>query len=205
MAFLTDEDKAALNDAVAAVEALSSAEVVVIVRAQSGSYLHADLLAGIGFGLLVLWFQLFSPWEFSLESILIAAPILGAAVALLVSRAPAVRRRLTSAGRRARSVRTAALAEFIQNGIDATRGRTGVLVYVSLLERLGEVVADRGVTRAVTPAEWDARVGALKAAVAAGEPGKVVATHLRGLAALLAVALPRADDDVDELPNAVVA
>src|SRR5258706_15961739 len=122
MAFLTDEDKAALTDAVTAVEALSSAEVVVIVRAQSGSYLHADLLAGIGFGLLVLWFQLFSPWEFSLESILVAAPLLGAVGGLVVSRAPGVRRRLASAGRRERSVRTAAQAGVIQNSIFAPLG-----------------------------------------------------------------------------------
>jgi putative membrane protein len=205
VAFLTDVDKAALQDAVSAIEERSSAEVVVIVRAQSGPYLHADLLAGIAFGLFILWFQLFSPWEFSLASILLAPPVLGAGTGWLVSRAPGVRRRLTPAGRRARAVRTAALAEFIENGVDATRGRTGLLVYVSLLERAGEVIADRGITRRVARAEWDGRVGALKASVAAGEPGRVVASHLRGLGELLATPLPRAEDDVDELANTVIA
>jgi putative membrane protein len=202
---LTDVDKAALNDAVAAVERRSSAEVVVIVRAQSDSYLEADLLAGIAFGLFILWFQLFSPWDFSLVSILVAPPIFGALVGLLVSRAPDVRRRLTSAGRRARAVRKAALAEFIEQGIDGTRGRTGLLVYVSLLERAAEVVADRGVTRHVAEAAWDDQVRALKSAVAGHEPGRVVAARILGMGDLLAAALPRADDDVDELANTVIA
>ena len=46
--FLTDESKAALAEAVRAVESCSSAELVVAVRPRSGSWLHADLMAGSG-------------------------------------------------------------------------------------------------------------------------------------------------------------
>ena len=67
MAFLTDADKAALAAAATAIEARSSAEIVIVIRAQSDPYVHADLLAGIAAGVLLLWFQLFSPWEFTSE------------------------------------------------------------------------------------------------------------------------------------------
>ena len=51
--FLTPESKAALAQAARGVEACSSAELVVAVRPRTGSYLHADLLAGIVAGIAV--------------------------------------------------------------------------------------------------------------------------------------------------------
>jgi putative membrane protein len=205
MSFLTAEAKAALTDAVASIEERSSAEVVVLVRPQSGRYRDADLTAGIAAGLFTLWFQLFSPWEFSLASILVAPVAVGAGMALLVSRAPGPRRWLTREAGRREAVLTAARAAFLERGVDRTRARTGILVYLSLLEREAEVVPDRGIQQAVPPREWDERVAALQRALRAGEPGSVVAGHLRELGAVLAVALPRGADDTDELGNEVVA
>jgi putative membrane protein len=187
------------------VEARSSAEVVIVVRPASGSYLAADLIAGIAMALVWLWFQLFSPWEFRLEWILAGPPLLGAATALAVSRAPGVRRRLTPSARRRDAVRSAACAVFLDRGVDRTRGRTGLLVYVSLLERRAEVVADRGIESAVPATEWKARVAALVDGVARGEPGRALAARLVELGDLLAAALPRSAEDVDELSNEVVA
>src|SRR4028118_1606064 len=65
-AFLSDAAKQALTDAVHFVEMRSSAELVVAVRARSGSYLHADLIAGILAALASLIGLLFSPWPFEL-------------------------------------------------------------------------------------------------------------------------------------------
>ena len=205
MAFLTDADQAALAAAATAIEARSSAEIVIVIRAQSDPYVHADLLAGIAAGVLLLWFQLFSPWEFSLLWILVGPILFGGATGLLVSRAPGTRRLLTGARWRERIVRNAARAEFLEQGIDTTRGRTGILVYVSILERMAEVVADRGVLRAVPEAEWNAKANALKQAVARGERADALAAHVYGLTDLLARALPRAADDEDELSQEVVA
>ena len=42
--FVNDEAKRAFKDSIEAIEACSSAEVVVTVRHHSGSYLHADLI-----------------------------------------------------------------------------------------------------------------------------------------------------------------
>jgi putative membrane protein len=202
--FLADADKAALQQAVASIEGRSSAEAVVVVRAQSGSYAHVDLGAGIVMGVAVLWIQLFSPWEFSLLSILVAPVAAGGATAWLMSRAPGVRRKLTREAARRRNVRTAARAEFLERGIDRTRGRTGLLVYVSRLERAAEVVGDRGIER-VAPAGWSEAVAAIDRAVAGGEPGRKVAERIVALGDLLAATLPRASDDVDEIANVVVA
>jgi putative membrane protein len=205
MALLHDAAQNALREAAADVEARSAAEVVIVVRRQSGSYRDVDLVAGIGAGLLLLWYQLFSPTEFSLGSIFWGPPLLGAIVAVAVSRWPLARRLLTTAERRRLAVREAACATFVERGMDATRGRTGLLIYVSAVERAVEVLADRGLKAALPEAEWQARISALRAAAAASDPWPAVAAQVRALGDLLAKALPSAADDVDELADEVVA
>jgi putative membrane protein len=202
--FLTDAAKAALLDAVRAVEARSAAEVVVAVRERSGSYLHADLIAGILAANLVLFYQLFSPWEFSLPLIQVAPTGVGLLVGLATSITPWARRALTPRRTREAMVRTAARATFVEKGVTATRARTGILVYVAVLERTAEVVADVGVTKAMPAEAWRAATARVEEAAGAGD-GLALADAVAALGDGLAAALPRAADDVNELADEVGA
>ena len=202
--FLTDAAKAALLDAVRAVEARSAAEVVVAVRERSGSYLHADLVAGIVAANLVLFYQLFSPWEFSLPLIQVAPTGVGLLVGLATSITPWARRALTPRRTREAMVRTAARATFVDKGVAGTRARTGILIYVGVLERTAEVVADVGVTRAVPADRWAAATARVSQSARHGD-GADVAAAVAGLTDVLAAALPRSADDVNELADEVGA
>jgi putative membrane protein len=202
--FLTEQTKAALLDAVRTVESRSAAEVVLAVRERSGSYLHADLIAGIVAANLVLFFQLFSPWEFSLPLIQVAPTGIGLLVGLVTSLTPWARRALTRRRERERMVRTAARATFVEKGVADTRARTGILVYVGVLERMAEVVADVGVTRAVPADHWAAAVARVSEAARDGD-GAAVGAAVARLGDVLATALPRTVDDVNELADEVGA
>ena len=202
--FLTDAAKAALLDAVRAVEARSAAEVVVAVRERSGSYLHADLVAGIVAANLVLFYQLFSPWEFSLPVIQVAPTGVGLLVGLATSITPWARCALTPRRTREAMVRTAARATFVDKGVAGTRARTGILIYVGVLERTAEVVADVGVTRAVPADRWAAATARVSQSARHGD-GADVAAAVAGLTDVLAAALPRSADDVNELADEVGA
>ena len=61
--------------------------------------------------------------------------------------ATAVRRLFSSEKFRRKSVRTAAAAMFYEAGIANTNAEMGVLIYLSLLERRLELIADRGVLK----------------------------------------------------------
>jgi putative membrane protein len=202
--FLTDAAKAALLDAVRAVEARSAAEVVVAVRERSGSYLHADLIAGIVAANLVLFYQLFSPWEFSLPVIQVTPAAIGLLVGLATSITPWARRALTPRRTREAMVRTAARAMFVEKGVAGTRERTGILVYVAVLERMAEVVPDVGVTKAVPTDRWAEAAARVAHAAGAGDAGTVAAA-VTALGDVLAPALPRVADDVNELADEVGA
>ena len=200
--FLDERGKEALRGAVRAVEERSAAEVVILVRDRSGPYLHASLLSGAIAGYLTLWFQLFSPWEYSLLAIQIAPAVIGALIGWLTTALPHVQRWLTPKGVRESYVRTAARAAFHDGGIADTRGRTGVLVYISRLEREAEVIADRGVRDAVDGPAWDRAALAIRSAASARDPdAAAVAAAIAGLGDLLQPVLPRGADDVNELPD----
>lgn len=201
--FLTDEAKRALTDSVRDVEAVTSAELVVAVRARSGSYLHADLTAGILAGLLTLAVLLFSKWEFGLVWFVLDPLLAGLLAGWISSWAPGLRRAFTGRADRRRHVESAARALFVEKRVHNTRGRTGMLLYISLLEREAVIVPDVGLEALVATEPWKAAVAAVEAAVHGKEDGVQVARKISDLGAVLSPVLPRAADDVDELANEV--
>lgn len=201
--FLSEPGKQALRGAIETVEGRSSAELVIVVRAASGSYLHADLIAGIVGAMLTLAALLYLPVDFGLHSFLVDPPLLGLVFALFSWRLPPLRRLLTPRAQRDQRVLQAAQAAFFAKGVRRTSAATGILVYVSQLERRAEVVADHGVLAAVEAGPWQAAVAAIDERVAAGADAAAVAEAIIGLAALLEPALPRSEDDVNELADEV--
>jgi putative membrane protein len=203
--FPGEEGKAALGAAAREIEAASDAEVVIAVRPHSGHYRDADLIAGIVAALATLAFQLFSPWEFELIWIFVETVLVGAAGAVLSTRIPALRRLLTSEKRRREAVRTAAHALFHEKGIAGTARRTGILIYMSLLEGMTEVVPDAGVAARVEGTAWTKRVAAIEDAVSRRAAAPTVAETIAALKPILAERLPRTAGDVDELPDEMVS
>ncbi|RMH39980.1 MAG: hypothetical protein D6689_15120 [Deltaproteobacteria bacterium] len=203
--FVDEAGDRALRAAIKAIEARSAVEVVIAIRHHSGSYLHADLIAGIVAGWAALAFMLFSPFDFSLMSILIDPAVAGALVGLVHTQLPASRRWLTPRSRRRQRVAQAARATFFDKGVRRTRDRTGVLVYASLLERMVEVVADSGVVDAVDADAWRRTVTEIERTLADAMNAVALAGAIEALGPVCERALPRAADDENELPDEVCA
>lgn len=199
--FLAGDGAEALAAAVRAVEARSSAEIVVTVRPWAGSQAAADLGWALGAGFATLAVAVFGPWLVS-DFALFADPAFAALLAFFLSRAiPGMRRHVTPRRVREARVREAAQALFHEKGVRLTRERTGILVHASVLERHVEVVADLGVTEAVEEDAWHAAVERIRVAVARGGDAHELAAAIEGLAGVLESGLPRDADDVNELPD----
>lgn len=133
---------------IADLEKLTSAEIVVAIQPSSGSYQHANYLVGFALSFVSVLVFVFHPRAmrsdlFPLEHLV--AFIFGAAATRYL--AP-VRRLLSTRRLLTENVERAAKATFVDLGVAGTRSRTGILVYVSLLERCVSVVADSGVPEA---------------------------------------------------------
>jgi putative membrane protein len=189
-----------LAGCVGEIEKNTDAELVIVVRARSGHYAQADYLCGALLAILGLLFLLFSPFEFHHYWVAIDVALLFAFGAYLSSKSQIIRRLLTTKAFREAAVRTNAAAMFYEAGIANTDAEMGVLVYLSFFERRLELIADRGVLKAVPPLEWNECLFELHQAGRRPD----LATTLRALAnlgTLLARHLPATGENPNELPD----
>jgi putative membrane protein len=200
--FFSNEFKAEVRRSVGQAERQTSAEIIVAVRPSSASYLHVDFAVGSVLALAVLCVFLYHPEPFEFTYLpleLAGAWVVGALLSLSFS---PLRRTLASKKLQRAAVDLAASATFVDCGVHKTRGRTGILVLVSSFERRAAIRADIGVPIAELGPQWSAWSEKLDAAAKRLDSEKFLAA-LDEVGALLAKRLPRAADDVNELPDDV--
>jgi len=214
--FLTKEEQATVEAAVVAAEKKTSVEIVPVVATASGRYDRAEDIVGLWLGtilMVVLWFLWpvvpveVGDWGASLPLnyfgwlvALLGGFVVGAAIA---SRVGWLRRLVTSRNEMKEEVERRAREAFFDQRIHHTEGATGVLIYVSVYERLVRVLADDAVTK-VLPEGEIAKICEGLTNTLGSTPAEGMVAAIASLGEQLAGPLPRAEDDVDELANAVV-
>ena len=201
-AFFQDGSKKRAAEAVKAVEAKTSAEVVIAVRRSSGDYRAADYLFGIACGTVVVLLLYFLPQSFDPRTMPVDGVLVTLVGVLASANLPPLRRVLVLAKTRAEHVTTAARAAFYDLGISKTQGRSGILVYVSVFEKRACVVPDVGVDPAKLGDAWRTAVESIDDAAARLDFDAFLAA-VEKLGPVLAPTMPRAADDVNELPDEV--
>jgi putative membrane protein len=198
--FFEKDVKAKVAAAVAEVERQSSAEVVVALRKISGYYRHTDYLCGLALLVASLLIFLFHPEPFDIDLYAIEAAGFFAFGAVTSAFFPMLRRGLTSSRLMADNARTAARAAFVELGVSRTRGRHGVLVFISMFERKVEIVTDIGVDEAALGPLWKDALHRLTGAVEKPDFDRFLEA-LKAMGPALSKAVPRAADDENELPD----
>ncbi len=201
-AFFDDATKARTAEAVKTLEAGTSAEVVVTVRGTSGHYRHADYLVGFLLAMATLIAMLYVEMEFPLAAFPVDVALSFILGTFLSASVPFLRRLFVSRRFLHEAVQMAARATYVDLGITQTSRRTGILVFVSLFERRVELLADVGVDIAALNPEWEEARAKLAAAVTSESPEPFFEA-LKLLGTALARVLPRGEDDVNELPDAL--
>jgi putative membrane protein len=222
MARFTQEEQDLVTAAVTAAEARSDGEIVTIVAERSEAYhdvgLHyailAMLLVPVVWGLLpqsvIDWgLALVFGWNHELgRGALMTLLFVKLAGAFLVVRYALawmpLRMALTPRATKARRVRRRALEYFHVAADRRTIGRTGVLLYLSLLERRAEIVADAAIDAKVKPEVWGQAMAALVADVKAGRPAHGMAEAVRIMGDVLAEHFPKTGSDTNELPDSLI-
>ena len=198
MKFLDEAGVKALEAAGAEIEKVSAVEVVLAVRPRAGLWLVQHVLVAVAAGLAVLAFTLWSHHAFAAWQMFVL-PVAAGVVGAIVAEIPPLYRFLVPRIVRYDHVREAARTVFVDKRVHATRGRTGLLVYMALRERLVELVGDTVVDEQVGRkllGEW-----ARKLEAALPDGAEATAKVLGGFAGELAARLPRTADDVNEIAD----
>lgn len=222
MARLSPEDHSLVTAAVAKAERESDGEIVTIVAGRSDAYhdvaLHYSLLAMLlvpaklallpqgwidwAAGLVLGWNA-----EFSRGALMVALFVLLVIafliVRLILAHMP-LRLALTPGRTKTRRVHRRAV-ELFRTGCELkTRGRTGVLIYLSLIEHRAEIVADQAIADQVEPDVWGEAMAVLVDEVKAGRPGQGMAAAVEKVGEVLKRILPPTLDNPNELPDRLI-
>ena len=218
----TEEEHKLVTDAVAKAEALSDAEVVTIIAQRSAAYhdvaLHYAVLAMLLVpAALAAVSQTFVDrltafllgWNaeltrgFLMLFLFAALALMFLIVRLALAWTP-LRMALTPASTKSRRVARRALQLFRASAERKTHGRTGVLLYLSLLERRAEIVADEAIHSKVDPEEWGEAMALLIDRVKDGRPGEGMALAVEKIGEVCATCLPKSLDDPNQLQDRLI-
>jgi putative membrane protein len=203
-AWLSRDARERVRDRIAAIEQKTNAEVVVTVGVTSGHYGHADARFGALCSLAVLAFYFLYPRPL-IDDVWLALAVLCYPAGMLVCAGIwPLRRRFLGKRILRENLRREARSRFVEQGIANTRGRTGVLIFVSRFERGAEVVADVGVPVKNLGKPWQEATAAVDRAARRRRIDELLPAMDR-LGDLLATAVPHTADDVNELPDEVQA
>ena len=222
MTRLSEDDFQRVSEAVAKAERDSDGEIVTIVAHRSDAYHDVALHYAVLAMLLVpaiwavvpqswidWWSAFLFGWNAELTRPLVMLILFGKLIAaflvvrLALNYRP-LRLALTPGGTKSRRVRRRAL-ELFRSGCELrTRGRTGVLIYLSLEERRAEIIADRAIVEKTEPDVWGDAMAALVDEVKHKRPGAGMVLAVEKVGAVLATILPPKPYNPDELPNRLI-
>ena len=97
-----------------------------------------------------------------------------------------------------------AQAEFLRLGMQKTRDRNAVLLFVAPLSQAFAIIGDEGVHQKCGQAFWSELAAAMQASFRHADYTGALAEGIARAGVLLAEHFPRRPDDTDELPNQVI-
>ena len=209
---LTSAEKDAIKSTVAKAEEKTNGEIVVYLVPRSDNY-EAVIWRGSLIGFLTVIgitfvFEVLSNswgpiWVYSRWGLPLLALLGGAVTAAIVHFVPAVLRLLAGDAILRKAVRRKAMDAFYEEEVFNTKDRTGILLFVSMMEHRIEIVADQGIDILVDTNEWQEVVSIIRNGVRTGQlsNGLVKAVEKCGL--LLQIKHGIKEDDRNELSDEI--
>lgn len=204
-AFFTPAEKEAIRGAVAQAELHSSGEIATMVVHESDRYREAEalgalLLAGLVGVVLAVALHHVTIWSYIPTVLLLFFPALW-----LFRRFPRLKLSFAGARRQAEAVSERALVAFYQQGLYRTREETGILIFISLLERKVWILGDRGINEKIPPGYWQTLADELAHGMKSGRAAESLCAVIAKCGSELARHFPRRTDDRNELSDEMIS
>ncbi|QDV25237.1 TPM domain-containing protein [Aureliella helgolandensis] len=214
----TEEQRKQVEKAVVEAEAKTSCEVVPVVATASGRYDRAEDMIGLWlavFAAITVWVILprqanesgnwdGAPFYIGLLAMLAGIMVAFIAGAIAGNRIAWLRRLFTPRNQMREEVSARARQIFFDKRVHHTSGATGMLIYVSLFERMAVVLGDQQVLDKIGQSSLDRLCQLLTDGLRHGEPADAICSVISEAAIQLSGPLPRDERDTNELQDALV-
>lgn len=208
--FFTQDEQQKITQAVQRAEQQTAGEIVPMVVSASHAYPEAELTGAAVLALPValaaalvtgsfFWWQGEVLWLF-----LGYLSVFFLFARLMVRRNTSLLRLFIRRHRVAAEVERAAFTHFYAAGLQATRDATGVLIYISVLERRVWILGDRGINEKLPQQTWQAFVSRLTTGIREKRQGAALCATIEEIGSLLHTHFPPKDDDRNELSDLII-
>ncbi|MEZ0230948.1 MAG: TPM domain-containing protein [Planctomycetota bacterium] len=214
-AFFTQQEKLDIDAAVAKAEKSTSGEIVPVLAARADDYPAGRYHAGITFAILATfvlvaanlaaaemgWEYSQGPWTVPLWALLpaqFAALLVGYHLA---ARSWNLQRAFLPQALLQKRVAIEARRAFHDLELHKTTGSTGIMLYVSLFERVAIVVADKAIATKHNQQTWDGVRDLLIAGLKTGHSAKGFTDAIAECGRILSKDFPPSAENPNELPN----
>ncbi len=206
--YLDEKGFLAVESAVQQAEAKTSGELVPVIVRRSSTIGHVPIILILFFSLLFFvlegpywqheWFDL-PLWMFVVGDLLILAGLVR-----LLAPLPFVERLLTSKYDQMSQVEQRAINEFYNHNIRDTKGATGILIFVSLMEHQAVVLGDHAIAEKLSTEDWQGVVDRLIRGIKEKDMADGFCQAIAMSGELLKTHFPIQNDDINELQNGLI-
>ena len=202
--FFTEAEGQQIAATIGGVEGKTSGEVATMVVAASDTYPEATLLAGLTIGGLaaLLITDLFLGDSLGYFLPLLLCGTIG--VSSLATIFPPLLRLFIPSSRLETRVAERALRAFYEKKLHTTRDNTGVLFFISLLERKVWILADSGIYQKISQETLMAHASNIATGIKQGQGCTALCREIEAVGVILAQNFPSKPDDTNELSNEVI-
>ncbi|MCF7912987.1 MAG: hypothetical protein K9M99_10695 [Candidatus Cloacimonetes bacterium] len=215
---LSKAEQERIAQAVQQAEQKTSGEIATALISQSNDYavyeLLAAVLAGLIYSMVIIaysveiqnWLQgLFWNYQiYYLTGFYLISTFLVILIVYFLANLPVIDRLIVPRKVRESWVNRRAWQHFAQSGVGHTKDGTGILIFISLLERRVDLLADYGIAQRVAPKMWQQIVDNVIAGIKSKQMIEKLCEAIVECGELLAKDFPRQDDDQNELSDNIV-
>lgn len=205
--YLSDQEIQQISAAVQKAEEHTSGEIVPVIVKSSSAVGHVPLILTLILLLVTLFAEF--PWMSSpaLRPWLFMWPVLGIfyyVIAHPIARSFWLQRILTSNVDEEMQVVRRAQLEFFLNGVKGTKESTGILIFISVMERRAVILADEGIAKKIGQEVWAAQVTKLTRELRHGQWSKAFLEAIEDCGKLLSTHFPTTSHNDNQLSNQLV-
>lgn len=202
--FFTEDEKERIKVTTIGMEARTIGEIATVVIDQSSEYKEAEVFGGVFLGsfvslLVTVIFFHGSVWAFIPFAFILFFP-----ARLLFQKITALKLAFIGKKRREKAVKERAIRTFYERGLYRTKKHTGILFFLSLLERKVWVLADKGILDKIKQPTLNDFARMVSKGIQEGRSSEALCEAITAMGELLWEHYPITDADTDELPNIVM-
>jgi putative membrane protein len=199
----TAEEKMRIASVVSEVEMSTSGEIVTVVVPSSCTYPGARWRTSVTVSFLVaLGLYGLNPSLNPILYLLIQFPAL--LLGLAVANVPGILRLFLIERQMAQQVHRRALEAFYSNNLSHTRDRTGILIFISILEHRADILVDQGIHAQVKAGSWDEIIRQLLSQIRDNKLVDGICHAVRESGKILIQHFPKKIGDQNQLANQVI-